>query len=433
MIIGVLCSTEEDALGAVRRSLDLHLCGVCGTVVNVAFDPDLLEYDGHYDNSLHYSGTFRAFSAALARRLVDTHGLAARSIVEIGSGKGDFLRELCRLAGSSGTGYDPTYVGPDRAEDADVAFIVDYYGPRYSDLPGDFVVCRHVLEHIENPLAFLRNIRDALGERDASMYLEVPNGGFMLSEAGAWDYIYPHVTYFSPAGLAAVITAAGFDVTGTGTAFGDQFLWVEARTARASRDIAPGTLAPGDVMGTVGDYVASGRRFGSRYRDVVGRWTKEFAGEATPGRGPTAGMDTKARHTGADAQAQPDLTSGRVLVWGAGAKGVNFLNVVGAGAAVAGVVDLNPNKQGTFIPGTGHRVLAPEEIAGMDIDRVLLPNALYLDEVRAFLDKLDVRAEVIPLLTEPRGTGTRGTVGGSTDEYRSTPAGGSAHVRRQGG
>src|SRR5690606_16644562 len=94
-------------------------------------------------------------------------------------------------------------------------------------------VCRHVLEHVEDPRAFLGSIRAALGERDAGIYLEVPNGGFMLSAAGVWDYIYPHVTYFSPAGLNQVLTDAGFQVTATGTAFGDQFLWAEARTGPA--------------------------------------------------------------------------------------------------------------------------------------------------------------------------------------------------------
>ncbi|WP_035739680.1 class I SAM-dependent methyltransferase [Parafrankia elaeagni] len=398
VLTGVLCATRDEALGALRRTLDLHLCGRCGTLVNVAFDPDLVEYDGHYDNSLHYSSTFRAYATELAHRLITTHRLASRPVVEIGSGKGDFLRELCSLAGTSGTGYDPTYIGPQRAEDVDVAFVVDYYGPRYRHLPGDFVVCRHVLEHVTDPRAFLENIREALGDREASIYLEVPNGGFLLSEAGAWDYIYPHVTYFSPAGLSGVVTAAGFEVTAGGTAFGEQFLWVEAKTAGPEDAAAPsGMLAPGEDLAAVSRYVEHARSFGRRYPDVISRWMRELDVSTIPPTGPTMpDLTIEILQNGSIAEPPPS-DQARVLVWGAGSKGVNFLNVIGPGPAVLGVVDLNPNKQGTFIPGTGHQVIAPEEVPGTAVTRVLLANALYLNEVRALLDDLDVRVDVVPL------------------------------------
>jgi len=36
-----------------------------------------------------------------------------------------------------------------------------------------------------------------------------------------------------------------------------------------------------------------------------------------------------------------------------------FLNLVPAGAKIDVVVDLNPRKQGMYIPGTGQRVVCP--------------------------------------------------------------------------
>lgn len=392
VLTGVLCTTREEALGSLVVTLDLHLCARCGTVVNVTFDPSAIDYGGQYDNSLHFSGTFRAYASELARRLTATHGLTDRPVVEIGSGKGDFLRELCRHASTTGTGYDPTYVGPERAEDADVTFITDYYGPRYRDLPGDFVICRHVLEHVPDPLAFLQNIREALGDRDVSIYLEVPHGGFLLSEAGAWDYIYPHMTYFSPAGLASVVSAAGFAVTASGTAFGDQFLWVEAKAAPAGpAPVPPGTFAPGEDPAAVSGYVEYARGFGRRYRDVIDRWTRELTAAFSDSATPATPAAPVVEPAGASTPAA------RVLLWGAGSKGVNFLNVIDPGPAVAGIVDLNPNKQGTFVPGTGHPVIPPERIPEASVNRVVLANALYLDEVKALLDKLGVRVEVVSL------------------------------------
>ncbi|WP_240724156.1 class I SAM-dependent methyltransferase [Frankia sp. B2] len=377
VMTGVLWPSREAAMTAQRRALELSLCAECGTVVNVAFEAGLVEYGGEYDNSLHFSPAFRAYAEALADRLIVRHNLVGREVVEIGSGKGDFLRLLCARGLCAGTGYDPTYIGPERADDAAVTFVVDLYGSRYSHLPADLVVCRHVLEHVSDPLGFLTDIRNALGGRDASLYLEVPNGGFVLGEAGVWDFIYPHVSYFSPAGLRRVVSAAGFTITDAGTSYGDQFLWIEAKTAPTTRPSGRIGPAAGEDVVATDRFVVQARKFGDVYREVVGRWSAHLADLAT------------------DADSAWDAP--RALVWGAGSKGVAFLNVLDVGSAVRGVVDLNPRKRGLFVPGTGHPVLAPEDLSVERVGRVFLPNPLYLDEVRGRLAELGVPAEVVPL------------------------------------
>ena len=41
------------------------------------------------------------------------------------------------------------------------------------------------------------------------------------------------------------------------------------------------------------------------------------------------------------------------------------------------VVDVNPNKQGAFIPGTGHPIVAPEALSARNIRNVILMNPNY--------------------------------------------------------
>ncbi len=47
----------------------------------------------------------------------------------------------------------------------------------------------------------------------------------------------------------------------------------------------------------------------------------------------------------------------RVLIWGGGSKGVTFMNTLNIQDEIKYVVDINPRKQGMFIPGTGQRII----------------------------------------------------------------------------
>ena len=63
----------------------------------------------------------------------------------------------------------------------------------------DFVCCRHVLEHLPDPMALLGQLRESLDFRDDTVvFFEVPNGLFTLDRLGIWDIIHEHVSYFMP-------------------------------------------------------------------------------------------------------------------------------------------------------------------------------------------------------------------------------------------
>ena len=76
-------------------------------------------------------------------------------------------------------------------------------------------------------------------------------------------------------------------------------------------------------------------------------------------------------------------------------EGRDFLNLIAPGREVTAVVDVNPNKVGLHLPGTGQQVVGPEAVAGDAVDHVLVMNPLYLDEISAQLAALGSRAEVI--------------------------------------
>jgi hypothetical protein len=84
----------------------------------------------------------------------------------------------------------------------------------------------------------------------------------------------------------------------------------------------------------------------------------------------------------------------RVALWGGGSKAVSLLTTLDLGPEVIAAVDINPYKQGKFMPGTGHRVVAPEALQDLQPDLVIVMNPVYVAEVSKELARLGLRPEV---------------------------------------
>ena len=357
----VLCDTRDAAQQMPRGDIRLAFCPSCQLIYNVAFDPGRLDYGVEYENSLHFSPRFQKYADELAARLVERYALRGKTVVEIACGKGDFLRSLCRLGGARGVGYDPAWAPEaDAGGDERVSFVQEYYSPEHTT-PADLIVCRHALEHIPDPVGFLKSVRASIGERrDTAVFFEVPNGMYTIREMGIWDLIYEHCLYFVAGSLARVFELAGFDVQSVTEEFDGQFLTIEARPA-ANAEVKRSADQP-----AVADDV---RAFAKNYADKLAHW-----------RGWLDEMRADDR---------------RAVVWGSGSKGVTFLNILRPGERIEHVVDINPRKQGRFVAGAGQQIVAPESLREYGPDSVVVMNPVYLDEIRATVEALGLSPEFL--------------------------------------
>jgi len=73
---------------------------------------------------------------------------------------------------------------------------------------------------------------------------------------------------------------------------------------------------------------------------------------------------------------------------------VSFMNLLEIGDQIAAVVDINPGKQGSFLAGTGHEILAPEALREIRPDVVIVMNPIYRAEIERDLAQLSPRSEV---------------------------------------
>jgi hypothetical protein len=58
-------------------------------------------------------------------------------------------------------------------------------------------------------------------------------------------------------------------------------------------------------------------------------------------------------------------------------------------------VDLNPNKQGRFIPGTGHPIVQPTDLPARQVKNAILMNPNYRLENLQLLDKAGIELNLI--------------------------------------
>lgn len=365
----ILCNelygSEASARSSPCGDISLVVCPKCALIYNRSFEPHRIEYSPHYQNPLHVSASFRAFADALSRRLVSENGLAGGTAVEIGCGDGFFLELMLKHGMRSGTGYDPSAKGraADQPKDPRLRIVTELFEKAPLGEQIDAVICRHVFEHLPDPGDFLLRLRDMIGICAPLVYFEVPNAEWMLTALSVWDVIYEHFTYWAPAPLAALFVRAGFTPCSLSAGFGGQFLMLEARPSPVP---AGGDWPPPREVLRITELC---RRFGEACTELATRWRSTLL-----------------------AQQECNMTT---VLWGAGSKGVTFANLIAGGELlVAGIVDINPSKQGKYVGGCGLPVLAPEDLKVMRPDTVLLMNENYKAETAARLEELGLKATI---------------------------------------
>jgi SAM-dependent methyltransferase len=356
----------DDARRVPSGALELALCPACGFIQNVRFDPALVRYDATYEEQQSFSPTFTAFADALVGDVIERFGLRGKRVVEIGCGKGDFLAAVCERGGNVGLGLDPT-AAPERLSAAAAQRVTlrrEFFGPHTGPIDADAVICRHTLEHIADVRSFVRDLRSSLaGSPGVRVLCEVPDVGRVLRDGAFWDVYYEHCSYFTPGSLARLFRECGFDVDGVRLAFEDQYVLLEARIAANGPPGVPGSAeeSPESLPALVDRYAA-------RVTAETSGWAERILAARSRGE--------------------------RVAIWGSGSKCVAFLSETGTADAVDAVVDINPHRQGRYLPATGIVVSAPEALATAPPDLVVVMNAAYVGEIGAHLARMGLAPAV---------------------------------------
>ena len=80
---------------------------------------------------------------------------------------------LCELGNNRGVGIDPSVVpGRVKSKASDrVQFIQEYYSKQHARYVGDFICCRHTLEHIQPTKEFIQTVTRFYRRKNRSCFL----------------------------------------------------------------------------------------------------------------------------------------------------------------------------------------------------------------------------------------------------------------------
>jgi len=85
----------------------------------------------------------------------------------------------------------------------------------------------------------------------------------------------------------------------------------------------------------------------------------------------------------------------RIVVWGAGSKGVAFSNIMELNQFVPFLVDINSKKWGKYVAGTGQQIISPNSLRKYQSEIVIILNPLYREEIQNTLVELGLSVEIL--------------------------------------
>ena len=327
-------TTEEAAQNAKTANISLMLCNLCRFIFNADFDPDIMDYDTQYQNEQAHSPYFQNYLDDILALFADKN-FHKKKIIEIGCGKGYFLEKL-QKHGFQVTGFDPAYEGNNPH------IIKDYFSDTYAYLNADVIILRHTLEHIQNPLNFLHSIAAAVGYK-GMIFVEVPRIEWILHKMAFWDIFYEHCNYFSSDSLGSI-----FQKSEQGFLFSGQYMYLLSDLSDLREQAKPDITS--HLLNVSTSQLQKQLNF---YQGFV--------------------LD----HPG-------------MLIWGAGAKGVTFVNLMDPDRKhISCVIDINPKKQNQYIAKTGHKIISPDRLNDLRGRDILVMNENYYEEIKKDAEKLN--------------------------------------------
>ncbi len=374
-------------------SLTLCQCPSCGLV---QFDTEPVDY---YRDVIRAGGGTRTMTrlrheeyARLLTAMQEQH-IRGRRIVEVGCGRGEFLRMWQNLAedpeGAAALARDqerdPLSGQPNAAPlhlvgiehkaslvaeanaAADKKYRV-YEGfatgdVRYPEGPFDAFVQFNFLEHQPDPCDMLRNIWHNLKPQALGL-ITVPSFEYILRYNGYYELLRDHIANYTEFTLQKLLQDCGFELLSMDLVNRDT---IEAIVRKAD----PDELSKLHYSGHLIDV--------SALRDSYDRLS--------------ASVNAHIDHLSESHRT--------MAIWGASHQGFTLAATTKLGGRVEYIIDSAPFKQGRFSPASHIPIVAPDYAVVHPVDEILIVAPGYTDEIAGIIrERFDENVRILVLRTD---------------------------------
>lgn len=329
-------------------TLHLHQCDNCGLV---QFDCEPVGYYRDVIRSGGYSTTMAELRTRQYRHLIDSYDLEGKKFLEVGCGRGEFLRVLKDFPVKAyGVEHRQELVEIAAADGLDVVrgFTETEDTILGDNGPYDVFLSFNFLEHQPDPGVMLECIRNNLTEGGMGL-ITVPSLEYILQYNGYYELLRDHIAYYTFDTLRRLLETHGFHVLEEEIINRDTLSVIVRKAVQTagkgeSLETEKGRIEPVDISGLAASYKDIRRQM----KELCSRLEKEGKSLA---------------------------------IWGASHQGFTLAATTVLKEYVRYIIDSAPFKQGKFAPASHLPIAAPDYFEKDPVDVILIIAPGYTEEI----------------------------------------------------
>lgn len=354
--------SASEAKSMKRLPLDFVRCVECGHVYNAAFDYTKVPYSRKpnlmFNKGIIWSKHIEPIRKKMTERLPENPVVA-----EIGHGDGTFLIALSKERPGRYIGFDPHGAEFDNIPGVEFHACLFEANRHLPEFRPDLVISRHVLEHLTNPLGFIQSLSFSAAciGSEPELYIEVPCIDRAVETGRTEDFYYEHNSQFTTQSFRKMLERCGGEILDISHIYNGEVIYGFVKLGCCRHQVQNASAA----MAFCEDTRISEDRI-IRQLDSLHKSGKPIA------------------------------------VWGGTGKSAAFVNRYRLDAKrFPIVVDSDPQKVGTFVPGTGQEIKFRDWLLENPVEVIIIPPQWRAKDILAEMEHTGIRADTV--LIEHKG------------------------------